>query len=183
MTVGLAAPSMTILQNRAAFADLCNARGIKRAVEVGTDRGVFAEQFLDRWQGELLICVDPWAPYDAMPYDRESDRRMAEHRLWRFGARIRLLPVESTQWAAAIGQDYHPGFVYIDGDHRYESVRADLAAWWPQVAAGGILAGHDYMPEHTGVRQAVDEFVSVHRLALQKTAELAEYRSWWVAKP
>ena len=35
-------------------------------------------------------------------------------------------------------------FVFIDGDHRYESVKADILAWLPKMKAGGILAGHDY---------------------------------------
>jgi hypothetical protein len=181
---GRTAPTPTpVLPNRAAFADLCHERKLVRAVEVGTDRGIFAEEFLDRWRGEILLCVDPWAPYPAMPYDRLPDLGMAVQRLTRFGARVRLLRAESTACAQAIGDEYHPGFVYIDGDHCYESVRADLAAWWPQVAPGGILAGHDYMPEHVGVRRAVDEFRDQHRLAVHTTEALAEYRSWWVAKP
>lgn len=175
------APTLPLL-NRAALANLCDALQIRRAVEVGTDRGIYAEQFLDRWHGELLICIDPWAPYEAMPTDRLPDLLMATQRLMRFGARVRLLRVEAAAVAAAIGSDYRPGFVYIDADHRYESVVADLAAWWPQVAPGGIFAGHDYMPEHVGVRQAVDEFVAAEGLTLQLTQELAEYRSWWVRK-
>jgi Methyltransferase domain len=48
-------------------------------------------------------------------------------------------------------------FVYIDADHAYESVRRDIAAWWPKVRRGGALAGHDYTPEIPGVIQAVTE--------------------------
>lgn len=35
-------------------------------------------------------------------------------------------------------------FVFVDGDHRYESVKADIEAWLPKMKVGGILAGHDY---------------------------------------
>ena len=80
---------------RADFADLCNERGIKRAVEVGTDRGVFAEQFLARWNGELLFCVDTWAPYPHMPYDRTADLMMAVHLLAPFRQRVKLVPGDS----------------------------------------------------------------------------------------
>lgn len=34
-------------------------------------------------------------------------------------------------------------FVFIDADHSYESVRADIRAWRGKVRAGGVLAGHD----------------------------------------
>lgn len=48
--------------------------------------------------------------------------------------------------------------VYIDADHSYEAVRADLAAWVTFVRQGGWIAGHDYdNPEFPGVKRAVDE--------------------------
>lgn len=34
--------------------------------------------------------------------------------------------------------------VFIDGDHSYEAVRADIEAWLPKVKPRGILSGHDY---------------------------------------
>lgn len=57
--------------------------------------------------------------------------------------------------------DAHDGegldFVFIDADHSYGSVRADIAAWLPKVKSGGIIAGHDFAPEFPGVIQAVSE--------------------------
>ena len=50
-------------------------------------------------------------------------------------------------------------FVFIDADHSYEAVRADILAYRPLVKRGGILAGHDYAPKWEGVRQAVDELL------------------------
>eukprot|EP00929_Paragymnodinium_shiwhaense_P107715 TRINITY_DN74085_c0_g1_i1.p1 TRINITY_DN74085_c0_g1~~TRINITY_DN74085_c0_g1_i1.p1 ORF type:complete len:466 (-),score=66.54 TRINITY_DN74085_c0_g1_i1:607-2004(-) len=50
--------------------------------------------------------------------------------------------------------------VFVDGGHEYEDVRADLAAWWPKVRPGGILAGHDFSLQHDGVPTAVSEFLS-----------------------
>ena len=50
--------------------------------------------------------------------------------------------------------------VFIDADHRYESVKADILAWMPKVKRGGILAGHDYMSKYDGVITAVNETLS-----------------------
>lgn len=44
--------------------------------------------------------------------------------------------------------------VFIDGDHSYEAIKSDIAAWWPLVKDGGVLCGHDYR-DH--VQRAVDE--------------------------
>jgi hypothetical protein len=171
------------LQNRGQFADLCNARGIVRAVEVGTDRGLFAEQFLQRWRGEILIGVDNWQPYHEMPYDRTPDLMMAVVLLAGFRDRVKLARGNSVDVAPRIGGHYRPAFIYIDADHRYESVRSDIDAWWPYLQPGGIFAGHDYMPEHEGVIRAVDEFAERQDLRVYLTDETNEYRSWWVEKP
>jgi len=50
---------------------------------------------------------------------------------------------DSVQMAATY-EDDSLDFVFIDGDHRYECVKADVEAWLPKVKSGGILAGHDY---------------------------------------
>ena len=53
--------------------------------------------------------------------------------------------------------------VFLDGDHSYEAVAADIEAWWPKLRAGGVMVGHDYThPEvgeggWPGVKRAVDE--------------------------
>ena len=51
-------------------------------------------------------------------------------------------------------------FVFVDAAHDYDSVKADILAWLPKIKKGGILAGHDYYPDHPeycGVLQAVNE--------------------------
>lgn len=47
--------------------------------------------------------------------------------------------------------------VFIDSDHRYEQVKAEIDRWLPKVRPGGILCGHDYADGWPGVRRAVEE--------------------------
>lgn len=56
-------------------------------------------------------------------------------------------------------EDRSLDFVFIDGSHLYEAVRADIDAWLPKVKIGGYIGGHDIdgPEEFNGVRQAVDE--------------------------
>jgi predicted O-methyltransferase YrrM len=49
--------------------------------------------------------------------------------------------------------------LFIDGDHKYESVKADLEAWLPSLRDGGTLAMHDFDQE--GVRRAFAETAGV----------------------
>lgn len=47
--------------------------------------------------------------------------------------------------------------VFIDAAHDYANVAADIDAWLPKVRAGGIIGGHDYCLEFSGVIKAVTE--------------------------
>ena len=50
-------------------------------------------------------------------------------------------------------------FIYIDGAHDYDSVKQDIELALPLLKPRGILAGHDYQPEHPGVVAAVKELL------------------------
>lgn len=43
--------------------------------------------------------------------------------------------------------------VYIDGNHRYDSVCNDIIKWLPKIKNGGIISGHDY---YENIKLAVD---------------------------
>jgi len=61
-------------------------------------------------------------------------------------------------------------FIYIDGDHRYESVLADLNGWKAKLGAGGVMAGHDW--SFKSVQQALVEVFK------DKEAVLFQGDSW-----
>jgi len=47
--------------------------------------------------------------------------------------------------------------VYIDANHNYEFVRADIEMWLPKIKKGGWIGGHDYSYSFLGVIRAVHE--------------------------
>ena len=53
-------------------------------------------------------------------------------------------------------------YLHIDADHRYETVRQDLAIWLPQLAEGGLVTVHDTLDHAAGlgVRQALLELLA-----------------------
>jgi predicted O-methyltransferase YrrM len=46
--------------------------------------------------------------------------------------------------AAAQFDDQTFEYVFIDADHAKPAITADITAWLPKLAPGGVLAGHDY---------------------------------------
>lgn len=54
--------------------------------------------------------------------------------------------------------------VYIDADHSYQHVFADINLALRLVKPSGIICGHDYDHTHPGVIQAVDEKFPTRRL-------------------
>jgi predicted O-methyltransferase YrrM len=82
-------------------------------------------------------------------------------------ANIRLIPA-TTQDAARYWRE-PIDYLYIDADHRYESVRADLELWTRCVKSGGVILGDDYgAPGFPGVTQAWDEFEEMFGLSFTR---------------
>jgi len=71
-------------------------------------------------------------------------------------------------------------FVYIDAEHTYAAVSRDIAAWWPKVKCGGVLAGDDWCTggrDGLGVRSAVTEFFT--RQAIQVITQPGSCNPEW----
>ena len=60
--------------------------------------------------------------------------------------------------------------LFVDGDHRYDTVKRDISGWVPKIVVGGVVIFHDYNPAEKdkghafieGVHRAVDEYFSRH---------------------
>ena len=77
----------------------------------------------------------------------------------------RHIQVKGVSWE--VGTQWDKGLIdllFIDGDHTYEGVSKDIAAWLKHVKPGGIVAFHDYAVDETShylhheVKKAVDEW-------------------------
>ena len=139
------------------------------AAEVGVFYGHTSEALLREFPQLRLWMIDPWRPYDAQSsLGSQSasafETAMASAMCWTEFARDRRFVLrEPSPKCAARFCDGELDFVFIDGNHCYEAVCADIFAWWPKVRSGGLLTGHDYdspkdKTETWGVRRAVDEF-------------------------
>ena len=77
--------------------------------------------------------------------------------------KIRPLVMDSLKAAELLGKSFRGAdMIFLDASHDYDSVKADILAWLPALAPGGLLCGHDR--QWDGVAQAINDLVPNHRV-------------------
>ncbi|MCE3223970.1 MAG: protein of unknown function, putative Glycosyl transferase [Nitrospira sp.] len=116
-----------------------------------------------------VVCVDPWKPYfdvskrpDAAVY-REMSEALAKdtiydlflHNITASGHAHIVLPLReaSTVILPALPRNYFD-IVFVDGDHSYAAVLADIMAAAGLIKDGGILCGDDLERQSSEIDQA-----------------------------
>lgn len=138
-----------------------NTKGVRPYVcEVGSWAGRSAIAMAQA--GAKVLCVDTWKGSKnddgCKAYGGEFGSPYEV-----FKRNVALYPIGWHQAkspdAASHFDDKKFDIVYIDAEHDYESVKADILAWLPK--AKSVIAGHDY---HTfpGVKRAVEELLPDH---------------------
>src|SRR5208282_1648215 len=125
--------------------------------EIGTYAGEAAEVFA-RYFDEVN-CVDCFDfPYESEDHSRYGWAEVEAS----FDERARLNPnikkhVGFSLDHAKLVPNGSVDFVYIDADHAYASVKADIVAWYRKIKPKGFIGGHDFTYYQLGVPKAVTE--------------------------
>lgn len=184
-----------------------------KGVELGSFKGEFAKTILSGWKGKLFM-VDVWRPMSDEEYDDISNHKnhidaysIAMDNIKGFETRGFMLRMDGSE-ASKLFADESLDFVYIDANHTYEAVKEDLNNWYRKVKSGGLIMGHDYLPDYFyegkeeknqalytfpdgkpeqakytgmfGVNPAVDEFAKNNDYLVYKTDEFLA--TWWFIK-
>ena len=163
------------------------------AVEVGVWRGDFSAAMINHLKPAVFFAVDPYELFEGMvsaPGPEFTNQRtldkLAEQVQNRMSSLGHNLIRKKSVDAAEEFKNNSIDVVYIDGDHTYGGVKADIGAWWPKVKPGGILAGHDYCTGKTGlgyeygVIEAVQEFANAEGLDIETSTDYPP--SWKLIK-
>ncbi len=163
-------PGLRDLDARGRLLGLVPTGGV--CAEIGVWKGAFTERVLRQSKPQAYHLIDPWAFQGDMP-DRWYGGAIADGQEYmdamhddiqqRFGS----LPNVSIHRSPSVNaasefEDSSFDWVYIDGDHSYEAVLADLESYAPKVKPGGWLLGDDFLwgGESLPVKRAVEEFVA-----------------------
>jgi hypothetical protein len=144
--------------------------------EVGVFKGNFSQRILEIVQPQWLHLIDPWVHQDIplwqgrgnedhLDFLREVQRRFQPEV---YNRRVIIHQGFSLD-VLALFPDHYFDWVYLDGDHCFETVRAELTLCDRKVKPDGLILGHDfikpelYPPSHharLGVVPAVRDFCS-----------------------
>jgi len=132
------------------FAD----QNFKVGAEIGVQQGVFSETLLAPNPELKLYLVDSWECREGTfiltgGEILESTQHIVDifykNTLERLKAYKNIHPIrKSSMDALAEIEDESLDFVYIDANHHFDFVMADIIGWSKKVRSGGVVSGHDY---------------------------------------
>jgi len=142
--------------------EIVSAVQVKNALEIGT------------WSGGTLFMTCRVADPDAMVISVDLPggkfgggylwpRRFVYRKFAKNNQSLHLLRKDSHNsdtrgLVRSLLGDRSLDFLFIDGDHTYDGVRADFEMYAPLVRSGGIVAFHDIAKHPTQTRCEVDRF-------------------------
>jgi predicted O-methyltransferase YrrM len=154
---------------------------------LGKSAAYLARELQLRGKTNKVYCVDTWAG-DASLMKQVAELGGPDQVFAAFLRNMRtlagrVLPIRmNSVSAAACFEDESVAAVFIDAEHTYAAVMAELTAWYPKLLPGGLIFGHDYVPLHPvsriNVVAAVDEFFQGKNLELRPMS-----RVWKHVKP
>ncbi|CAE8634099.1 unnamed protein product, partial [Polarella glacialis] len=154
------------------------------AAEIGVFMGNLADKNVRKWNGRYYM-VDVWGPRSGDSQDKnlpdaawhKQNMKEAIRRTRHAGGRawpIRGLSVDVAERFAEEALDW----IYIDAEHTYGAVIADLDAWYPKVRWGGLLSGDDYGDANDTELMTTDRYMSGISKCLGWRTETARHHNW-----
>jgi len=137
--------------------------------EIGSWKGLstlFLGLQVRPYRGKVFV-IDHWRgdPGDQVIIAKQRDvfgifrRNMIMMSLWH--TEVFPLLMDSLT-ASQIFADHILDLVFIDADHRYDAVKADIDNWLPKVKVGGIISGHDCHCKYTNCSQRQKEEIDAN---------------------
>jgi hypothetical protein len=134
--------------------------------EIGIFKGEFSQIILDTINPSLFYMVDPWEG-NIHSGDKNGENMTnisgetyyIEHILPKFGFLKNIKILRNYSDVIQLFPNDYLDWIYIDAEHHYDYVKADLYNCYDKIKKGGIISGHDYNKDmFPGVVQAVTEF-------------------------
>ncbi|MDV7339043.1 class I SAM-dependent methyltransferase [Terasakiella sp. A23] len=145
-------------------------------MEIGVCEGNFSQEILAKNSPSELHLIDPWEYQERSDYKDDVNNVSNNKQEGRFRYVSKRFKQQTQTGQVKIHRDYSTNvasqyadksldWIFIDGLHSYEGVKADLQAYKDKIKEDGFILGHDYTnhPDakrmNFGVIEAVNEFL------------------------
>jgi len=145
--------------------DIIENEEIKIMAEIGVWKCRLLRKILNKCQDQITQywAVDIWEPSNSHRKYQKTTKEQWDFlylkacKLMILFPQLHIIKTSSLNASKLFPPNYLD-LVFIDADHRYNSVLSDIKAWLPLIRNNGFLIGHDYWSQHRGVTEAVDEY-------------------------
>jgi hypothetical protein len=133
--------------------------------ELGVFKSEFSDEILNRINPSHLYLVDIWqgtmgsGDKDGQNHVTINNMEEVYHQIKNKYIDTPNIEVIRSRSLDFLNSQPNDSFdmIYVDADHSYGAVKNDLIVSLSKLKNGGLLAGHDYIPNYE-VRYAVDDF-------------------------
>jgi len=132
--------------------------------EIGVQRALFSIEILKTVKPKKLFLIDPWMIYEPKKMSQDGWNEFYEivNERMKNKLNVEIIRGKSIEILNSF-QDNYFDWIYIDGDHSYNAVKADLEISYKKVKTNGFITGDDFLfvdsNEGLGIIQAVTEFI------------------------
>jgi len=168
-----------LFRNRIEFEER-NARALRELIQMVLKENILIAE-IGSWKGlstavlakaiadhnGKVFAIDHWMGNEGVPLHKIAKtkdiysifkRNMISSGVWNIVYPL----VMDSQTASKIFRDGILDLVFIDADHRYESVKKDISSWLPKLKKGGILSGHDCEGYYSKYPKEIQKIIDEH---------------------
>lgn len=182
------------ISKREEFGHLLKEMGLDGyGMEIGVATGWFSNFLIETSNLKKIFLLDMWHEFKEGYFDinnvcqKEQDKRYLQviSNMIQYSNRVVVIK-DNADDAVNYIQNNIFDFIYLDANHKFDSVSKSLEEWYPKVKTGGIFAGHDYLDgivdgTEFGVKSAVDQFSEKRGIKFLITHD-GDYPSWYFQK-
>lgn len=170
------------ISGRGLLSELQKLTGELVCCEIGVCHGFSSEYFLKNVSNiKTYYAIDNYPVFNDWDGTRLTAERQEEtknrcrQKLSVFDNKVVFVYEDSSQYYKNF-DDGMFDFIFIDGDHSYESTLNDIKNYWPKIKKGGLFSGHDINLQT--VSNAVNEFFKEE----SKNIKVVENNGWFIVK-
>ena len=140
-----------------------------KVIEIGTYKGDNAVSLIKELNIEELYLIDPYitetSESSGVNSKNISNAEKEAHNKIKNNKNLNVIWIKKSSSDCLKEIPDNIDYIYVDGNHTYEQVKADLENYYKKLKIGGIIAGHDFdnggtnEKIHKGVILAVIEFI------------------------